>query len=180
MATKMVLLANWIAQDKQTTMKMISFDDFWRLRLTDFLIGEMKATQVHNWEYLDHHWVGETIGFTEWLRLESDPDNLRFLSLDLAELPTKVANSVFAKIGIPSLKGMSEKYLTDVLGKPAGHLSLNGNKKTHYFLIGEGNQYEVGCTIDKKDGLVYFTILTHDMPDQLSLIRMIKMRPNKS
>jgi hypothetical protein len=64
----------------------ISHDAFGRLRLAHFVAAE-RLEQLRGWEYLDRCWVGEASGFTEWPRLESDPEVTRSVAIDLVALP---------------------------------------------------------------------------------------------
>ena len=59
---------------------MISHSHFGRLRLADFRPEEGVAA-LENWEFMDQMWVGEAVGFSEWLRLEDEPDTLRSLAI---------------------------------------------------------------------------------------------------
>lgn len=60
----------------------VSHAEFGWLRLADY-VSTQEIVQLVDWEYLDHDWVGEAIGFTEWLRLESEPEVLRSIALAL-------------------------------------------------------------------------------------------------
>ena len=39
---------------------------------------------------MDQMWVGEAVGFSEWLRLRDKPETLRSLAIDFAEFPEQV------------------------------------------------------------------------------------------
>src|SRR6516165_5206795 len=98
-------------------MDLIPYERFGKLRLSQFfpdrkVVNDPKdrgkgkrfvqndITELEDWEFMDRVWVGEAIGFTEWLRLQDDPKVLRSISLHLAELPKSVAEAVFQTIGL--------------------------------------------------------------------------------
>ena len=76
---------------------MIPYNDFGRLRLATFL-ADADLAPLKGWEFQDHMWLGEALGFSEWLRLEDDPDVLRSLAIDFSGFPPKETQSVLQKI----------------------------------------------------------------------------------
>lgn len=54
---------------------MITPADFGRLRLKEFLpVAELH--QLADWHFMEDVWLGEALGFTEFLRLEREPEVL--------------------------------------------------------------------------------------------------------
>ena len=72
--------------------ELIPYTVFGRLRLADFLPTSAEVETLTDWEYMDDVWVGDAFGFTEFLRLDEDPDVDRSVALDLAELPPVSTN----------------------------------------------------------------------------------------
>jgi hypothetical protein len=62
---------------------MISHDRFGALRLAHFL-PDAQIAELRDWEFMEHLWSGEAIGFSEWLRLENEPDVLRSLAYEVS------------------------------------------------------------------------------------------------
>jgi len=54
---------------------MITHSDFKKLRLNQFF-SDLEPTKLENWEFMGNIWVGEAIGFSEWLCLEQTPNEL--------------------------------------------------------------------------------------------------------
>src|SRR3954471_16622670 len=96
---------------------MISYARFGVLRLAQFR-PDKEITELANWEFMDALWVGEAIGFSEWLRLESEPDVLRSLAIDLDEFPQAAASGLLRAIELPIGAGMRPEELRAALGDP--------------------------------------------------------------
>ena len=64
---------------------MISHAQFGKLRLARFC-PDAAIVELDEWEFMDQVWVGESIGFSEWLRLKSEPETLRSLANDFSEV----------------------------------------------------------------------------------------------
>jgi hypothetical protein len=135
----------------------ISHDEFGRLRLATFLPADT-LVKLNNWEYLGELWLGEAAGFTEWLRLESDPDVLRSVALDLVALPERAAQEILSSIQIPLCRGMSTAQIVDVLGNPVDTERFTDDRITLNYKLNPLDAYEVSCTVDDVQGLVYLTV----------------------
>ncbi len=94
---------------------MTSYSDFSVLRLEHF-VPKNKIRQLRDWEILGRVWVGEALGFSEWLRLVESHDALGSLSLDLSELDLPIFDNVLKAIGLPLAKGMSLSQIEHALG----------------------------------------------------------------
>ena len=97
---------------------MISHDQFGKLRLSQFR-PDAKITELAGWEFMDAVWVGEAVGFSEWLRLEEEPGQLRSLAIDFGEFPPAATSAVLRAIDLSIRPGMSPDELRAVLGKPS-------------------------------------------------------------
>jgi len=137
---------------------MIPYDQFARLRLARFLPAADLA-ELDNWEFEEHLWVGEALGFSEWLRLEDDPDVLRSLAIDFAEFPAPAAESVLRAIQLPVRAGMSLRELDDLLGgRIAEHRFVDDRVSCDYFTP-EPHCYRISCTVLNDGGLSYLVVM---------------------
>ena len=75
---------------------MISIHEFGALRLVDF-VPSSKIVLLEDWEYLDRPWFGEAIQFSEWLRLDVDPDVLRSLAIAFSSFPPQATRRVIGR-----------------------------------------------------------------------------------
>jgi hypothetical protein len=140
-------------------MELISHDQFGRLRLADFAPDGTKVIELEDWEYLNRLWIGEAIGFTEWLRDVERPDVLGALSLALSTLPDETSQRVLAVLHLPLSRGMSYRQVVEVMGEPTRSHQYVSNQTTFDFQCGNEWQYEVGCTIRDKEGLIHITVV---------------------
>lgn len=140
-------------------MELISHELFGRLRLADFAPAGTKVVQLEDWEYLNRLWIGEAIGFTEWLRDVERPDVLGALSLALLALPDEMSQSVLAVLQLPLMRGMKYDQVAGALGEPVRSRQYVNGQSTFDFQCGKRWQYRVGCTIRDEDGLCYITVV---------------------
>lgn len=139
---------------------MLAFDQFARLRLRSFLPATAVVDDLQDWEFIDDVWVGEGIGFTQFLRLDDDPDTLRSVSLDLEDLPDSVAQAVFDRIDLPLRFGMGMAETIHRLGLPSDTVSV-GAETTLGFYVEADVPYDVSCIFDPDEGLVFVSVVTH-------------------
>jgi hypothetical protein len=137
---------------------MISHDRFGTLRLAQFL-PDAQITELRDWEFQEHIWIGEAIGFSEWLRLEDQPDVLRSLAIHFGELPNNTVKEVLGTIDLPIQGGMSFEELQTILGEPRETLQFVADRVTHEFLFQEPHPYKVSCTVLNEGGLVYLVVM---------------------
>jgi hypothetical protein len=142
-------------------MAVIGYAAFGKLRLSQFLIGEMVAEETDNWEFMDQVWVGELLGFTEWLRLKSDPEVLRSISVDIATLPKRVSAAILDRLGMPLSPGMKLRDIITIFGEPTKRESTGG-RTSYHFTVGEGEPYLICCTMARENGLSYLVIMRTD------------------
>jgi hypothetical protein len=96
---------------------MIAHEEFGRLRLSEF-VPKKQIHPVTHFEFLDRLWLGETVGFSEWLRPQDRQDVLESLSLDMSDLAADVVERVLARIRLPIRKGMTLDELVSLFGAP--------------------------------------------------------------
>lgn len=136
---------------------MISYAQFGKLRLSDFLPLE-SISPLADWEFMEHLWMGEACGFSEWLRLESDPEVLRSLAIDFNSFPAKSAAKVLKAIDLPLSKGMTIDELRKTLGEPYEKLVFAKDRATSEFRTTRP-KYNLSCTVLNDGGLVYLVVM---------------------
>ncbi len=141
---------------------MITHQELAALRLKDFLPQADEIEEVDGWEFMGKIWMGEAYGFTEWLRLREDPEVLRSVSLDLADLDTEVSDQIVARLQLPLEYGMETDEVNEVLGEPLGKVQSVPNRITYEYAVGVQEKYYISATIDHQDGLVYLVIMTKE------------------
>ncbi|MBX7104737.1 MAG: hypothetical protein K1X57_11695 [Gemmataceae bacterium] len=137
---------------------MISHARFGKLRLTRFR-PDADIEGVSGWELMDQLWVGEKVGFSEWLRLESDPEALRSLAIDFAEFPAAEAGAVLQTLDLPVRAGMSALELRALLGELAEELRFLADRVTYEFAVAGPPRYNVSCTVLNDGGLSYLMVM---------------------
>jgi hypothetical protein len=143
---------------------MIPHARFSKLRLAQFR-PDAEISELANWEYMDALWVGEAVGFSEWLRLESDPEVLRSLAVDFAEFPEEAAFAVLHAIDLPVRRGMTAAKLRVVLGEPVEEYRFVADRITYEFAVAGPPQYNVSCTVLNDGGLSYLVVM-RPLPQQ--------------
>ncbi|MGY4909987.1 hypothetical protein [Micromonospora aurantiaca (nom. illeg.)] len=143
----------------------ISHDAFGQLHLAQFLAAE-DLEELRGWEYLGHRWVGEASGFTEWLRLESDPGVTRSVAIDLAALPEATAQRMTNTLGLPLRAGLDQQDITGVFGRPTDTERFVRDRVTLVFHVGAADPYELSCTVHEEHGLIHLTMHSTPLPDQ--------------
>jgi len=139
--------------------KLIPYPVFGRLRLADFLATSAGIEARTDWEYLDDVWVGEGVGFTEFLRLDEDPDVVRSVALDLADLPPEVSGAILTALRLPLATGMHSDEVLARLGDPDSVDRYVSDRSTYNFTSGAEARYAVSCTVHNAAGLIYVTVL---------------------
>ena len=136
---------------------MIPYERFGKLRLGRFLPVE-DIVRLDNWEFMDNLWVGEAVGFSEWLRLKDDPDILRSIAIDFAKFPPQAA-AVLSEIGLPVRAGMELEHLRRLFGEPINQHRFVEDRVTFEFLTDEPHPYRVSCTLLDSGALIYLVVM---------------------
>lgn len=144
---------------------LIPHDQFGRLRLIQFL-SDVDLAELENWEFMDHLWLGEAHGFSEWLRLEDDPEVLRSLAIDFAKFPEHAAKSVLRTIDLPVRRGMSLEDLDRLFGPRIAEYSLADDRLTCDYLTPKPNHYRISCTVLNDGGLSYLVVVIPPIGDR--------------
>ena len=137
---------------------MISHDQFGKLRLSQFR-PDAKITELAGWEFMDAVWVGEAVGFSEWLRLEEEPGQLRSLAIDFGEFPPAATSAVLRAIDLSIRPGMSPDELRAVLGKPSEEHRFVPDRVSYEFVVAGPQWYNVSCTVLNEGGLTYLVVM---------------------
>jgi len=143
---------------------MISYKEFGFLRLAAFL-PEAELAELDDWEFEDEVWVGEALGFSEWLRLKSDPDVLRSLAIDFAEFPADAARFVLQELELPIQPGMSLVELDQILGPRVAKQQYLSDRISCDYLTPEPNRYRISCTVLNDGGLTYLVVMAPPIAD---------------
>jgi hypothetical protein len=104
-------------------------------------------------------WLGEAIGFSEWLRLERDPNTLRSLAFDLVGFPNESRQCVLDKVDLPLMRGMSLQDIVEVPGNPIEVDEYISDRKTYTYGFQNEVTYKLSCTILNEGGLIYLVIM---------------------
>ena len=142
----------------------LSWDDFGKLRLSQCVSGSA-IRALRDWEFMEHLWVGEAAGFTEWLRRKDDPKVLRSMALDLDALGDSVVDAVLKRLGLPLPAGMTRKRVERLLGKPTRvHVFPKAldRETLIYDTPASPGGYRLSCTVKKTGGLIYLVIMRGD------------------
>ena len=137
---------------------MISHARFGALRLVQFL-PDAEIAELENWEFMDHLWLGEAVGFSEWLRLENEADVLRSLAVDFTEFPEQAAAEVLRRIELPVQRGMRLAELRQLFGEPMKELRFTKDRVTYEFVVPGPPRYDVSCTVLNEGGLTYLVVM---------------------
>jgi hypothetical protein len=139
------------------TASLISHHEFGELRLSQFA-SPSEIVTLANWRFMERTWVGEAIGFSEWLRPQSSPNLLQSLALDLAGLPESTSNAIFLRLGLPLRRGMSVEQITALLGEPAATHKFMADRVSHEFYLEHSEAYNISCTFLSGAGLTYVVV----------------------
>ena len=137
---------------------MISYASFGRLRLSQFRPDTVIA-ELDNYEFMDHKWVGEAIGFSEWLRPENKPDTLQSLAIDFAEFPRLAAKDVLEAIDLNVAAGMGFQEVKKLLGVPIKEYRFANDRISYDFRVAGPPAYDVSFTFLTIGGLTYLVVM---------------------
>ena len=144
---------------------MIPYDEFGCLRLAAFL-PDADLAQLEMWEFQNHEWLGEALGFSEWLRLQDDPEVLRSLAIAFSEFPAPTAESVLRTIQLPVRAGMSLRELDSLLGPRIAEYRFVPDRVTCEYFTPEPHRYRVSCTVMNDSGLSYLVVMAPPICDE--------------
>lgn len=117
-----------------------------------------EVVRLENWEFQGRTWVGEAVGFTEWLCLEDDPAVLRSLSLDLLSLPEDVGRAMLSRLELPLAQGMTMQELEGLLGRPISSAHFVAARASSRFRTAGSEAFDIDCTVSDEAGLIYVVV----------------------
>ena len=123
------------------------------MRLRDFAAD---VDDLDDWEFMGRMWVGEAIGFSEWLRPDDDPTRLGSLALALRDLPPELSECVLGHLQLPLSRGMHLAQIRGQLGDPVGTQRFVSDRCTFDFKM---DGYSISCTVHDADGLIYVVVM---------------------
>ena len=144
-------------------MKLISYDQFARLRLRDFVADPAGIAESSHWEWMGSLWHNEGIGFTSFSRHVTTPDQTGGLEISFPELSAEASLRLLAAVGLPVQPGMSHEEVLSLLGEPVETHQFVPGRCSYDFVTGSSEPYLVGCTVDDRQGLTYVTIIRSDL-----------------
>jgi hypothetical protein len=141
------------AQRLRRWTDVISHRAFAEMRLRDCAAD---VVDLDSWEFMGRLWVGEAIGFSEWLRPEDDPVRLGSLALDLCDLPPELSERVLGRLQLPLSRGMNLAQIRGQLGDPVGTQLFVSDRRSFDFKV---DGYSISCTVHDADGLIYIVVM---------------------
>lgn len=161
---------------KQNKMELINHSDFAKLRLENFISSKDQLESLTGWEFMGDYWIGEAIGFTEWLRLEVKPEETKSISINLDDFDSDELSNIFKTLKIPLKAGMTSEEIKKILGTPLNTESFVADRKSFDFIVGNKDEYYVSCTVVDKIGFTYFVMMNHEKTKH----ELKKSAPNKT
>ena len=144
-------------------MKLISYEQFAKLRLRDFVPDSTAIGETSDWEWMGSVWHNEGIGFTSFSRHASTPDETGGLEISFPELPADCIQRVLTAIGLPLRPGMSTPDVLSAMGTPSSTHQFVPDRRTYDFTVGSAQPYVVGCTVVDTEGLIHVTVVRPDL-----------------
>lgn len=137
---------------------MLSHAEFRTLRLRA-LAPHLEVVDLKDWEFMDRMWIGEAVGFSEWLRPTTDPHSLGSLALG-TELPPELWDAVLARLGLLVRRGMTRAAIEAVLGPPLREERFVDDRVSLEYVLGVAEKFDVSSTIHNEEGLLYLVVMT--------------------
>jgi len=137
---------------------MISHERFGELRLAHFL-PHVELAELSSWLFMNRTWLGEALGFSEWLRLETEPEVLRSLALDFSDFPESAASSVLKTLELPVRPGMQAADLRSILGDPVEEQRYVADRISYEYIVEGPPKFSVSCTVLERGGLTYLVVM---------------------
>ncbi len=142
------------------SMDIINYDNFYKLKLADFVSKKEDIKELDNWEFMNAIWSGESIGFSECLQL-SEESKEKSISLDLNNLTDSSLDSVFSSLKLNLTKGMTKEDVLAQFGEPKNIESFVKDRVTFEYIIGSKEKYYLSLTITHNNGLTYVVLMNH-------------------
>lgn len=154
-------------------MDIIAYQDFHNIRLSDFYEGP-EYREVENYDFMGEQWVGELSGFNTFLRLISEPDDTKSISLDFTKDEMGITGKILEALHLPIKNACSESDLVALFGEPHKKLRLAKDTVTIDYIIGDQYTYYLSCTLHHLNGLMYLDIMNEE-----KVIKKLKSKEKK-
>lgn len=141
-------------------MDIISYDNFYKLKLEDFISNKEDIEMLDNWEFMNDIWQGESVGFSEWLHL-SEETKEKSISLDLNDLSEASIDKISSTLKLKITKGMTKDNVVKLFGQPKNIESYVSDRLTFEYIIGSKEKYYLSLTVTDEEGLTYFVLMNH-------------------
>jgi hypothetical protein len=152
-----------------TLMKLVSYSELAKLRLTDFVGRDLDI------ELEESGMIG-LLGLGGWERLgesafewrQGEPYQTAGISLDLSDtsiLSQEAAHRIIERTGLPVFRGMTAAALLEAFGQPETDKVGKSGERFLRFVYGADEQYLFGCTVDHRNGLNYLFLARKDYCD---------------
>lgn len=141
-------------------MDIIKYDNFYNLKLEDFIPDKENIRILDEWEFMNAIWHGESVGFTEWVQLTGDIKE-KSISLDLNDLPNTSIHKIFSALKLNVRKGMAKDDIIKLFGQPENIESYVSDRVSFEYIIGLSEKYYLSLTITDNGGLIYLVTMNH-------------------
>lgn len=142
---------------------MLTAQDLAPLRLRPLLGLAADLVEHEGWEWMDHRWWYEGIGFTWFGRLERQPEATAAFELSFDELSAQQVMAVTSALDLRTRPGMFLPELVTVFGAPVAEQSLVSGRVTHGFAAGASGAFRLEATVDQQHGLVHLSAIRSDL-----------------
>jgi hypothetical protein len=151
-------------------MKLIPYDEFSRLRMTDFWPAEVNVSPVQGFSCRVGYGDGDSCGYSYFLKDRNRRNEVAEIRLEWLgpEEPLKGSDvRLFAHLGLPLAAGMTEEQVRLQLGEPIERNQVALDEAAHLvFLCGESWLYYVFCMVWPGQGLRAVHIVRKDAYDR--------------
>lgn len=137
---------------------MIDHETFKKLRLESF-VPKNELSPLGGWEFEDRMWVGESYGFSEWLRPEEKTEDTEYISIHIPDFADEQTESISSQLDIRIEEEIEIKDLVSRYGEPSRTFEFTDDRKTFEFDVYGENPYTLSFTILNEGGLVLFGMM---------------------
>jgi len=146
---------------------MIDHEAFKKLRLESF-VAKNELSPLGGWELEDRMWIGESYGFSEWLRPEERTEDTEYISVHLPDFPADQTEEIASQLGVRIDEEIKIKDLVSSFGEPTRTFEFTEDRKTYEFDVNGDDPYILSFTILNEGGLVVFGMMLKKKPENQS------------
>ena len=141
-------------------MKLISYADFGKLRLSHWFPNEEFLEDQDSWYGL----INEGVRGIHFMRSLAQPNETFHIHIDLLDCPFEVRDQILEIIRLPVKPGSSFEVVTELLGGPQNYRHI---RRRHFatceFKTEGPESYKIGCVITDSEGLTSLWIQRLDI-----------------